>query len=1010
MNPWILLLALGTMGALGAAQEQERRGSSAPSALIFEDRAEERILWERSWFGGRPSPAYLEQRLRQGAALQAREAQAQSAVPGALAAMVPAWRSLGPDRDTRDSFYNGRPNAILAHPTDPKTLYLATSGGGLWKTMNADPASAADWTWTPLTDQLPSPVGSLPIGAVAMSPTDPQTLWLGLGDGFEAEGRGFFYSQDGGASWQLGGSLGNTTRVLSILPLDGLRLLVGTNAGLWRSLDGGRTFSALIPDPGWGNAWIWELHRLGSRLVLSRQLTLLESEHSPLRSDAPPPNHVGEYQGPGDIWTSADEGLTWTRATLDSSVAALGLGRISLGVSPASATRAYGIGQQHQVVAQGLLSTADGGLSWTFQALSSATGLWSIGGDNQYNGWYNQLIAVDPADANELYVACTLGLYRSHNGGATWTPITGTATQQFRPHVDYHAATWSRTGPKRLYIANDGGLATLTDAAGSAQLDDTHNRGMSTHLATHLGSTLANGFRDLVSLGAQDNGSWIRRNQGSGLSTSTAYESQWGGDGFATKIHPKDGNRILVSAQFNAIGRSGDGGLSFLNSPTPAVPAPFHTRMALDPADPTGNGVYAAIAGGLIRSPDFGGTWSVETIPGLTTNLNQVRNLAVSPVAGVVAVVCGGSTGWRKKNGTWTPFGSFPSSAGTLSCITFAGNDPETLYVGGVALVGDAPHLWTSANGGTTWQVLGGPSSGFPQGIPVHDLATDPRDSRILFAGTDFGLYRSVDKGQSWAPYGTGLPRVATREIYLAPDASFVRVATYGRGVWEAPLNPLVNPFTISPSQMSLAPGASQAFQLSAATGSAPAVVWSSSGGSISAAGLFSAPIQPGTYTVTAIAVDDPAVTATATVVVQGGLVSRVDISPPNLALEGGANATFTATVTAAAGVSTAVSWGANGGSVSADGVFTAPLNGGIYGVTSTSLADPTKAATASVSVVGSPDLDRNGTLDVLDLALFAASYGSQSGQTPYRNAADLNGDGRVDEADLSLLLARLGI
>ncbi len=845
------LLAWAAGGLLGAGEP---------------DSARERRAWERIWFGGEPGPAYLDHHVREGRRLERPRAIA------AGSAAVPRWVSLGPSEAGARPFYCGRLNAILTHPTEAGTLYVGTSGGGLWKATRVDPATDAPWDWTPLTDALPTALGNLPVGALAMDPADPDRIYLGLGDAFEGEGRGFFISRNGGSSWEAAGGLGDATRVLAILPLGAGRILVGTNQGLWRSEDGGLSFRALSLDAVPGGGWVWEIRVLGPRLLLSRQLVQMEAEHGPVALPAGGSNHVGELAGPGQIWISEDQGATWRPALLDASVTALRGGRISFGTCAADPSRAYGLIQAQEVVAPGLLRSLDGGLSWSFQALPPSTGLFAAPQDNQWNGWYNQLISVDPASADRLFVGTTLALYRSEDGGRVWTRV-----DQAETHPDFHATAWSQAGPACLYLGNDGGLSVVGNPRGVVRMDDGRNGGLSTLLANNVGSTVATAPADSrfrVVLGAQDNASWVRSAGPGGLANSTAFREAWEGDGFGCLIHPSDGNQILVSAQYNDIGRSTDGGLSFQPSGFSA-PSPFHTRLVRGPADPTGDTVYAVGLNAVYRSLSFGAAWSPLPTEGLPPD-PQIRAVGASPTdPAALAVVCNRNAAYRFDGARWSPLGALPGSAGSLSCIAFDPQDPKGLYAASVALDPGANHLWASGDGGLSWRALdgqAGASRGLPFGTPVHLVQADPRLPGRLYAGTDFGLFQSLDGGQSWEPFGEGLPRTAVRDLYVAPDGTFLRAATYGRGVWELPLVFAFTSFAVLPGAATVEAGSATAFR-SLAQGSGhvnPAAAWAVTAGRVTPSGVFVAPSLGGPVILQATSLLDPAWSATARIQVIG--------------------------------------------------------------------------------------------------------------------------------------------
>ena len=156
--------------------------------------------------------------------------------------------------------------SIVPHPTDPNTLYVAFSGGGVWKTTSA---TAAPYGWTPLTETL----GSLSVGSLAMDIANPNTLYLGLGDPFDGTGLGVYKTTDGGASWAGPVYPGNATQIPQILvaPTNASIVLAATDAGLYRSTDGGVSFSKVPLATGQaGDPYVWSLAATGGNgMVLS---------------------------------------------------------------------------------------------------------------------------------------------------------------------------------------------------------------------------------------------------------------------------------------------------------------------------------------------------------------------------------------------------------------------------------------------------------------------------------------------------------------------------------------------------------------------------------------------------------------------------------------------------------------------------------------------------------------------------------------------------------------------
>jgi len=784
----LLLASLSTAEAKAPTKQIKRES----------DRADLRAKANLEMFGGPATPEYLDFKAR----VAEQELQRwESMIPGTKAhraglrmAGIPAnaWTNIGPNRGQAQLYQpdtqiadTGRPTVILPHPTNANRLYVGHAGGGLWRCDNADVAASSDWTWTPLTDALPagSPAGNLSVGGAAFKVGDPNTLYLALGDmepgsaDSTAEGRGFFISTDGGDSWTRGGALGGTTRVKTVLALPGDVILVAGNAGLFRSINGGTSFTAVTAGP-LASTMGWDVLKLANGdLVMS-------------------------FQGAaGGVAYSTDNGATWTAATYDTALTNYGFGRIALA---ANGTTVYGLFEDKNGAFQkGIMKSTDNGRTWAWYA--SAT-LFNVNGDGGQAG-YNHMIAVDPANVNTVFVGTNLSLYRSLNGGTSWSRMTQwMGGDRHYMHADFHVHAWAPTGAKTLYVGTDGGLSVLrnpdiatipTGSGGVASdptfIDNRRNRNITTQLVYHVGSTTATtpaGAKDRVIVGLQDQGTRLRTE--SGVATQS-YDMQIGGDGFGCLIHPYDGDKMLGSLYTTRIQRTSDGGANWVDAvgiveAGSDADAPFFTRMAQDMSDPTGNRVYTYTNTVPYVSTDFGANWTAMPTTGLTS-VSAIRNIGASPLTPnhVAVALNGGRVGITTNGTSWTLVAgtAFPGSVGYLNCVAFDTAEPQTLYASSVAFNATANHIWKSIDGGTTWTAVDSITNGFPFGVPVHMVKVDPLDHTTVYAGTDLGLYRSTDSGTTWARFGTGLPLVSVRDIYIAPDGTFIRIGTHGRGVWE---------------------------------------------------------------------------------------------------------------------------------------------------------------------------------------------------------------------------------
>jgi len=1033
-----LLLAL-PMGAQDLGQLRRELPGRENPALEGKgnDRPDLRRDWDLWWFGGKLSPAYLdyknhlaarEMRRWGGMLPAATGTKPLPAIVGAAAAPAGTggtWTSLGPTANLVDATWpdhdSGRPSAIAVDPAS-NTLYLATSGGGVWKCANADPAATTDWTWTSMTDGLPnaSSSGNVSAGALALSPTDAQVVYLGLGDAFDAEGRGFYKSVDGGTTWTESTGIGAQTRSYEILALDANVVLWGTNDGLKRSTTGGTAFIPVTGGPATGRAWSVQAFS-ATELVCSAQ----------------------DSNGNGSLYYSTDAGATWTAATL-SGLGSITPGRMTLAAVP-NGTAGYAEVEDTTAgaVGRGVLVTADKGHTWTWKAAPTATGglfqgtgpsMSSDGGQE----WYNQAIAVDPANASRLIMGANLAMYRSLDGGATWQQMTHWfGSGHVYSHADFHTTT-IKNGI--IYVGNDGGLSIFKDPWRATIpttnpdltfVDSTRNKGLATHLVYNVGSTAAASPADAkyrISLGLQDNGTRIRQDVGGGLAASTTFEDRIGGDGFGTVIHPADGTKMLGSVYYTDIWRSTDGGASFAESITgiteanSSSKAPFQPRLTLgDSAHP--DTVYTATNGKIYKSTNFGSTWAALGTAGLPaagtgsssdpSNALYIRNVAAATGdPNALGIAANQGRVYLSYNGgtSWTQAGNLTNNGSYTSAIWFDRTNAQTVYVASVAPDATKNHLWKTTNGGTSWSTLDGSASvgnGFPFGIPVHAVVTDAKDSNTVYAGTDFGVYFSVDGGSNWSRFGSGLPLVAVRDLYIAPDSSFLRAATFGRGVWELQAGSSAT-VLLDKTRATVNPSGTTTFT-AAVTGfkTDNTVNWtvSAGGGSVSPASTasgtattYTAPATVGLYTVTAASNESPSATASATVAVFDPATVTVTVSPAAKTVLAGATFNFNATVANAP--DSTVTWSATGGTITSGGVYTAPATAGTYTVTATSTW--TSASGTGTVTVKTRDLNGDGTVDQRDLLFFAKYYGTTNA------TCDLNGDNTVDDQDLALLLGGL--
>jgi hypothetical protein len=717
--------------------------------------------------------AAARERARWGAQIPGAEStQAQPA--GSTVAAVSAsgaWFNIGPTRadfltnggTTLNVTDTGRVRSVVVDPANAGIIYVAYSGGGVWRTLD-DGA-----TWASLSDAL----GTLSTGALAMDPANSSTLYLGLGDPFDGTGIGLVKSTNGGDTWSAPVYLGASTVTPDVLVsrTDSNVVMAATNAGLFRSTDAGATWTAAALATGFpGAPYVWSLAWAGG----TRYVATLEADPANTSASA------------GQVWASADNGATWTRATGIGAVGRMTVAAATA-VDPAPAIL-YVLASTTAGDLAEVYKSTDGGA--TFVATGAARKRYTNGNREARNlsgifntqGWYDQGIAVNPADPNEVYMGGALHVARTRDGGATWSQVSNWLAQFGLPyvHADLHAITFAGN---RLYLGTDGGVFVSED--NGVTFDDRLNVGIASHLFYSVGSSTA--APDAVVGGLQDNGTRVR------VGSSTTYNQVLGGDGFGSDIHPTDGQSMLGTLYYTRIYKSTNGGTSFASACSgirecgSATGGVFITKVIPWGGDPTGNTVFTYAAAKVYKSANYATRWTALGTAGIPSGL-AIRGFGVSRYNGNLMGIAGTSgrlllstnagTSWTLKAAT-----ELPDNGLSLSAVAYA--QDGTIFVASVAPDQNAAHLWKSSDGGATFVRADNLGNGFPTGIPVNHLVLDPQNATTIYAATHLGVYVSTNLGTTWVRYGTGMPLVNVTDLYVAPDGSFARAATFGRAIWQ---------------------------------------------------------------------------------------------------------------------------------------------------------------------------------------------------------------------------------
>ena len=682
------------------------------------------------------------------------------------------WTNIGPYRSNWiqnglrvNESDTGRVRTFLTYPGNEDILYVLTSSGGLWKTTNFSHPRPA---WRPTTDTVLSTSG----GGAALG-KNPETIYLGTGDPFDPGVGGYAYkSTNGGDTWSSGVKLGASTVIPDVKvdttgPAD--VVLMGTNAGLFRSTDGGATYAPVL------TGLIWSLQRTSAGWLAART--------------------VGAN---GSILFSTNQGATWVPVPNAGAVYS-GAGRTTLAVAAPGDNVVYAFAANTGSGAQkDLFRSIDGGLNWTALGLATKTPVNPNEDQPDMNimagqAFYNQMVVVDPNDSsrNTVFIGGQLSAAKSTDGGATWRIITNWLAQFGLPyaHADHHAATFTTlSGTPALLVGTDGGLFVSTD--GGAAFSSQKNDGISSYLIYAMTGNPKHA--DDVLIGLQDDGTRFRTGSGG------TYNQVFGGDGFGVGWSQADDQVSLGSIYYSFIIRDfrnppntqakwfvGYNGIAEVFKPAETY---FNTAIATPraSADPAGLTFFHRTRFKLYRTTNGAASWqSVFQSPATAALRAGSHPIGVSPAdLDHFGVLGNGGNLWFTADGGAT-FNNrvltalAPPWPGFNATLAYASN--TTMYVGNEAPIGTAMRVIKSTDGGTTWANA---STGLPP-VPVTKLLVSTRNANTVYAGTWIGVYETTDGGASWHLYGQGLPVVNVSDLYMPTDGSYLRVSTYGRGVWE---------------------------------------------------------------------------------------------------------------------------------------------------------------------------------------------------------------------------------
>ncbi len=698
-------------------------------------------------------------------------------------------------RNIGSAAMSGRVAALAAtYENGRLTIYVGSASGGVWKSTNGGT------TYKPVFDK--EPVQS--IGAITIDPTNPKVVWVGTGETWVRNsvslGDGIYRSADGGDNWTNMG-LTQSERIAKILvdPSNATTVYVcvagklfsdSDDRGVYKTADSGKTWSKVLA---------------GSNASTGCSMMSLDPQHPKtlyagmwdfrrkgwtFRSGGDGP----EAPSGSGLFKSTDGGANWTQ--LDDK-SAKGLppkpwGRVAVTVAPSKPNVVYAL-IEAVPPQDALYRSDDGGTTWEKRDRSQNM-IW--------RPFYFANLIVDPKNENRLFKPDG-PLIMSVDGGATFNNVSGGT------HGDHHDVWIDPLNTDHVITGDDGGVWYSYDGG------DRWWKGENLPISQfyHVSLDMERPYR--VYGGLQDNSSWVGESQYPGGIAKSQWENMYGGDGFWMFADPTDPDYIYAESQGGYIGR--------INRKTHEArdikPLPGYKEGKLRfnwntpiHVSPTKNGTIYIGSQFLHRSTDFGQTWE-RISPDLTTNdpdkqkQEQAGGVTVDnssaemhttiytigespkdPLVIWVGTDDGNLQVTRDGGKTWTNVAGnirgLPSNA-WVSTVEPGHFDAGTIFATfDLHTFGDMkPYAYRSTDYGQTWTNLVG-SDSLVRGY-AHVIKQDLVNPNLLFMGTEFGLWLSVDGGARWSRYtGGDFPNVAVRDLAIHPRDHDLVIATHGRGIW----------------------------------------------------------------------------------------------------------------------------------------------------------------------------------------------------------------------------------
>ena len=635
---------------------------------------------------------------------------------------------------------NGRVNCIAFDPVDSNIIWVGSPAGGLWKSIDGGS------NWTTNTDDLPV----IGVSHIAIDPANNQTMYIVTGDANATDtySIGILKSIDGGNTWDTTGlsymvDQQKTVNKVIINPNFTDSLYAVTNSSILISSDAGITWQIV------GGIGRWR-----------------DIEFKP---DNPNIIYAAKQSsGSSSIYRSTDGGANWS--IINNGISGSRY-RPLIAVTPENPNVIYALFSAADYGFHGLYKSSDAGDTWVMQSnspniLGRETDGTGVGGQ----AWYDLSLGVATNNENLVYVG-GITLWRSDDGGVSWDidASSGNGSNYSYMHVDQHAFEFN-PHTHVAYAGNDGGIYKYLDTLNTwVDISD----GLEISQFYNLGLSKSNPNR-LVA-GAQDNGTEML--------TNTTWDAIRGADGMECAIDHYDDEIIYSESQYGGLKKSYNGGNNWDNIKPVSYEGAWNTPYEMHAVN---NNLIVIGYDEVYRSTSGGAAW--DSISYNVTNGADIQSIALAPSDEdyIYAASYSKIKVTKDAGQNWTYIK--PGLANyNITDVTVATNNPDRAWVT-FSDYNNIHKVYETNDAGSSWTNISG--NNLP-GLPVNCIVYQGGANDDLYIGTDVGVYYKDNTMSEWVPFNDGLPNVIVMELEIHYDDGTISAATFGRGVWQSPLNTL---------------------------------------------------------------------------------------------------------------------------------------------------------------------------------------------------------------------------